>query len=319
MTSPEIAAEQVDVVGVGLNATDTVLTLPSFPLSGSKVEFDSLQVLPGGQTATAVIACAHWGLRTRYVGKLGDDAAAQVHQASFAAAGVETRILTEPACTSAQSLILVDNVGERTVLLHRDPRLLLASAELNRSWIANSRALHIDGYDTAAAVQAARWAREAGIPVVADLDELYSGIYDLLPLVDHLIVSRDFPARLTGDPDLQRALQTMHRNYGSQVTAATLGHEGVLAWDGTALHYAPAYRVPVVDTTGAGDLFHAGYLYGLLQSWPLPRTLAFASAAAALNCTAGGARGHISSVAKVEDLSRNGDRYPALFSEHQEA
>ena len=83
--------------------------------------------------------------------------------------------------------------------------------------------------------------------------------------VDYLIVSRDIPSRLTGEPDLEMALRLMQRRYGCRLTAATLGHDGVLAWDGKHLLHAPAFRVPVVDTTGAGDIFHAGFIYGLLQ------------------------------------------------------
>lgn len=303
----------VDVVGVGLNATDTLIALDRFPSIGQKVEFQTVQILPGGQTASAVVACQNWGLQTRYVGKLGDDAAAAIHRAAFDRAGVEAQILTAENTSSAQSIILVDGSGERTVLLKRDERLSLHPKDLRRSWIAGSRALHVDGFDTAAATQAAVWAREDGVPVIADLDEIYPGVDLLLPLIDHLIVSRDFPARLTGEPDLEKALKKMRADYGSQITAATLGHDGVLAWDGDEFHYRPAYLVPVVDTTGAGDMFHAAYIYGLLAGWELDRQLDFACAAAALNCTASGARGGIRTVDVIEDLMQTGSLYPAVY------
>ncbi len=303
----------VDLVGVGLNATDTLIRLASFPTIGSKVEFDEVSILPGGQTATAIVACQSWGLRTRYVGKLGDDTAATLHHTAFKLTGVDSKALTATGCTSAQSIILVDGSGERTVLLKRDPRLALNPQDLQQEWITAARALHLDGFDTAAATLAATWARAASIPVIADLDELYPGVHDLLPLVDYLIVSRDFPTRLTGEADLEAALKTMQQHYGCKLTAATLGSDGVLAWDGTDLHYTPAYNVPVVDTTGAGDLFHAAFIYGLLQGWPLARQLDFACAAAALNCTAPGARGGIQPVPNIETLMQNGTHHPALF------
>jgi sulfofructose kinase len=104
----------------------------------------------------------------------------------------------------------------------------------------------------------------------------------------------------------------MQRRYGCQLTAATLGPGGVLAWDGKQFHHAPAFRVPVVDTTGAGDIFHAGFIYGLLQGWPLERQLDFACAAAALNCMASGARGGIQSRETVEDLMATGSRYDTV-------
>ena len=304
----------VDLVGVGLNCIDTVIPLAEFPTPGSKIEYTTEMILPGGQVATTVCACQQWGLRTRYVGKLGEDAAAARHHEEFARAGVEARIITVPGGASAQHLILVDSHGERTVLGRHDERLDLAPTDLRRAWITQARALHIDGHDTAAATQAAEWAREAGVPVVADLDELYPGVERLLGLIDYLIVSRDFPTRLTGERSLEEALRRMRERYGSKLAAATLGEEGVLAWDGRAMHHACAYQVDVVDTTGAGDVFHAGFIYGLLQGWPLARQLDFACAAAALNCTGIGARGGIQRLPAVESLMASATRRPSPWA-----
>jgi len=303
----------VDVVGVGLNATDTLIPVQHFPAAGSKVEFRSASVLPGGQVATAMVACQSWGLRTRYVGKVGDDLAATLHRSEFANHGVETHLLTAPGCPSQQAFILVDDAGERTVLWKRDDRLALQPSDLCREWIVEARALHLDGHDTAAAIVAATWARAAGIPVVADLDELYAGVDALLPLIDFLITSRDIPGRISGESDLRKSLPAVRSRYGARLTAATLGPEGVLAYDGAQFHYAPAFRVDTVDTTGAGDIFHAGFIYGLLQGWPLPRQLEFACAAAALNCTGIGARGHIAPLAEIERLIAAGPRYLGTF------
>lgn len=307
MTKPS----KVDLVGVGLNATDTVIPLVNYPSRGSKVEYQTATVLPGGQVASTVVACQRWGIKTRYVGKLGDDAAAALHREAFAHAGVETQIVTAAGAASPQSLILVDAGGERTVLCRRDERLILQPTDLNREWIVNARALHVDGHDTAAATLAATWARAAGIPVIADLDELYPGVEALIENIDYLIVSRDFPRRLTSEPNLEKALQQIQRRYGCTLVAATLGEEGVVAWDGKQLHHTPAYCVSVVDTTGAGDIFHAGFIYGLLQNWPLSRQLDFACAAAALNCTAVGARGGIQPLETIEDLMKTGSRHHA--------
>ena len=305
---------KVDVVGVGLNATDTLIPLPRFPSSGSKVEFHSANILPGGQVATAVVACQSWGLRTRYVGKLGDDPAASLHRAEFARFGVETHLLISPGCPSQQAFILIDDAGERTVLWKRDERLTLQPKELQRDWITEARILHIDGHDTQAATTAAGWARAAGVSVVADLDELYPGVETLLPNIDYLITSRDIPGRLLAEPDLRESLPALRNRYGCVLTAATLGHEGVLAWDGHKFLYAPAYRVETVDTTGAGDVFHAGFIYALLQGWNLQHQLEFACAAAALNCTALGARGGIQPIENIQRLMATASHYPAAYN-----
>jgi sulfofructose kinase len=302
--------QRVDLVGVGLNATDTLIQLPKFPLRGSKTEYAQETVMPGGQVASAMVACQIWGASTRYVGKLGDDDAARLHERAFAAAGVETQLIYVPDAPSPRSLILVDKEGERTVLGRVDERLILQPEELERHWIANARGLLIDGHDTAAATLAAQWAQEVAIPVVADLDEIYPGIEALIELIDYVIVSRDFPCRMMQENDLGKALQKMHARFGSTLTAATLGPDGVLAWDGNCFHFSAAYRVPVVDTTGAGDIFHAAFLYSLLQGWELQRQLDFACAAAAMNCTADGARGCIGSVLQIESMMTSTERYP---------
>ena len=299
---------QVDVVGVGLNATDTLIPLPAYPERGSKLEYNAASVMPGGQVATTVVACQTWGLRTRYVGKLGDDDASRLHEAAFERAGVETWLIKVAGGVSPQSLILVDAGGERTVLCRRDEHMTLKPEELRREWVVNARVLHLDGHDTAAATLAASWARAAGIPVVADLDDTYPGIEELVANIDYLIVSKDFSCRLMGDTNLERALRRMHSRYGSRLSAATLGEDGVLAWDGKQLVHSAAYRVPVVDTTGAGDVFHGAFCYTVLQGMPMRDVLEFSNAMAALNCTALGARGGIGGVADVRALMARAER-----------
>jgi sulfofructose kinase len=306
--------EPVDVAGVGLNATDTIIRLPHFPSLDSKVELLSADVRAGGQVASALVACQFWGLQTRYVGKVGDDDAARFQAKEFTRAGVEAHLLAVPDCPSQNAFILVDeNTGERTILWKRDPRLRISSEEVKREWIVNSRALLVDGHDTAAAIAAAQFAREAVIPVVADLDYLYDRVKVLLEYADFLMASHDFPAQLTGRPDLLESLPEISRRYGCQVAGVTLGRQGALAWSRERFFYCRGYRVRAVDTTGAGDIFHGAFVFALLRGWPLEKVLAFSCAAAALNCTAIGARGGIRPVAEIDRLMREGERSEPAF------
>jgi sulfofructose kinase len=308
----------VDVAGVGLNATDTIIRLPHFPAFNSKVELRCSEILPGGQVASAMVACSLWGLKTRYAGKIGDDPFGRLQQEAMERASVESHWIVAPSCQSQSSFILVDERnGERTVLWKRDPRLELRPEEIRREWVVRSKLLHVDGHDCAGAAAAARWAREVSIPVIADLDNLYPGVEALLENVDYLISSREFPARLTGDQNLMDSLQTLSRRFGCRVTAATLGEDGVLAWDGLKFHYCPAFEINPVDTTGAGDIFHAGFAYAQIQGWNLARALEFSCAAAGLSCMAPGARGGIASVHEIEDLIRKGRRREAAYSREQ--
>lgn len=153
--------------------------------------------------------------------------------------------------------------------------------------------------------------------VTADLDNLYPGVEELLEHVDFMIGSRDFPERLLGVPDLLESLPEITRRFGCRVSGATLGRDGVLAWDGTQFHYCPAFRVDTRDTTGAGDVFHAGFAYALLRGDALPATLEFSCAAAGLNCMAPGARGGIRPLGEIEKLRRDGPRHERIFGDEQ--
>ena len=160
-----------------------------------------------------------------------------------------------------------------------------------------------------------RCARAAGIPVTADLDNLYPGVEALLENVDFAITSREFPGRLCAENDLLVSLPRMASSFGCRLTGATLGADGVLTWDGSRFHYSPAFDLKPVDTTGAGDVFHAAFAYGLLQGYDLRRLLEFSCAAAGLACMGMGARGGIATLREIEDLVRNGQRRPAAYAQ----
>lgn len=264
------------VVGVGINATNTIIRLPRFPALDSKVEIMSAQVKAGGQVASAMVACRRWGLRSRYVGKIGDDRAGKLQVKEMKREGVDAHWIVAKNSASQTAYILVDEPsGERTVLWKRDPQIALRPTDLNRGWLAGAKVLLVDGHDTAAATRAARWAKRSRIEVVADLDNLYPGVKELLHLVDFPITSKDFPERLTGENDLLKSLPSIHRGFKCRMIVSTLGRLGALAWDGVRFTLCPGFRVNTVDTTGAGDIFHGAFVYCLTQKFELKETLEF--------------------------------------------
>jgi len=305
----------VDVVGVGINATDTIIRLPYFPARDSKVEIVSAEIMPGGQVASAMVACRKWGLSARYAGKIGGDAAGRLHIEEMKRAGIDAHWVVVPGATSQSSYILVDQrSGERTVLWKRSSSIALQPEDLQREWIRGARALLVDGHDTDAAAMAARWAREENILVVGDFDNRYPRVEALLECVDFVISSSDFPERLMGEKSLLKSLPEIFRRFKCRLTAATLGPLGVLGWDGQHFLQVPAFRVNAVDTTGAGDIFHGAFLYGLAQNLGVEEILEFSCAAAALNCTAPGARGRIASLEEIAEFRRHGGRSELAYS-----
>ena len=301
---------EFDVVGVGLNATDTLLVVPRFPAYGGKVPFEEEILSPGGQVASAMVACARFGLRVKYIGTVGDDERGRVQMESLLGSGINLDHLQwRRNCPNQSAYIVIDrSTGERTVLWRRPECLRISPEEITPAEITCARLLHIDGHDTPAVERAARIAREAGMPVTVDVDTIYPGFDRVLPLVDYLIASSEFPANWTGESDPFTALEALQREYGMRMAAMTLGAHGALALCEGSFIYSPAYVVDAVDTTGAGDVFHGAFCYAVLEGMPVRETLDFSNAAAALNCTALGARGGIRGVADVSALMARAQR-----------
>jgi len=285
-----------DVVGLGLNAMDTLCVVPQFPKPNTKTRLREIRIEPGGQVATALTTCTRLGLKARYIGSVGSDDWGRAQITSLAAEGLELCVRqVEGAISQAALILLEEGIGERTILWRRDPRLVYPVDQLRRDSIVNARILHLDGCDSAAALQAAGWAREAGVPVTIDIDELYDdSTHELLRKVDYLIASSDFAE----DP------RELHNRYGCRVVGITRGAEGAVFLHDGRLLKSSAFRVPVVDTTGAGDVFHGAFIYGLLQNWALADVIRFSHAVAAMKCTHMGARRGIPTLAEVQEFLR---------------
>lgn len=290
------------MVGVGLNATDTLLLLPKFPAYSGKVPFTAEILSPGGQVATAIVACAQLGLRTKYIGTTGDDERGRVQRDSLAHTGVDiSDVEIRKNCANQSAYILIDQTtGERTVLWQRPEGLRLDPARILPEQIQNARLLHVDGYDTAAVAKAAALARQAGVPVTVDVDTVYHGFDSVLANTDYLIASSEWPGQWTNEPDPFEALRQLKEEYKMQVSAMTLGAHGALALTDEGYIYSPAFIVNCLDTTGAGDVFHGAFCYALLQQMPMESALEFSNAMAALNCKALGARGHLATLQELE-------------------
>ncbi len=302
----------VDVVGLGLNATDTVVLVQKFPPLGGKERVRSISRQAGGQVATALVACQRLGMRTRYIGTVGGDEAGRFQLQSLGEEGIDVCFMRVVRGAPTQfGLIIVDQpTGERTVFWDRDARLAISAADLKPEAVTSARSLHLDGCDVEACIQAARWARRAGIPVVADLDTVYKKVEKLFPLIDYLLASANFLPAVTGHKNPFRALESLAREYRIPAPGVTLGQDGALLFAEGRFYYSPGFVVETLDTTGAGDIFHGAFVYGLLQGWKLDRLLDFSNAMAALNCTKLGARGGIATRKAAERLMAKGARHP---------
>ncbi len=295
-----------DVVGIGLNAIDYLVSLPRYPVPGEKLRMTGFTRQGGGQVATALVALARWGLRTQYVGNVGDDEHGRISLALLRDEGIDLSCARIVAGASSQfAVILVeDGSGERTILWDRDARIRIRPGDLPVAEIRRTRAVLLDGHDVAASIAAAGEARGAGVPVVLDAEKIQEGTFDLLALCDHIVASRAFAESLHPRTDAGEAARKIFDRFGPRTATVTAGENGAAGFDGREIVRAPALRVAAADTTGAGDIFHAGFLYALLAGKPFGEILAFANAAAGLSCRKVGGRAAIPTLAGIAEAMR---------------
>ena len=298
----------LDVLGVGTNSVDEVLQLPlpagAVP-AGGKVRVSDRRFLCGGQTATVTAACAALGLRAGYLGAFGSDEHGRLVRNALKSRGVDVRESIDCDAPNRGAVILVDPQGNRTVLWHRSERLKLPFDKLRPSAFQAS-IVHVDDDDPEIALQAATVARAAGALVTSDLEHVSDSVEQLISSVTFPIFEQNLPPAITGEHDPERALRKLRR-LNNGLLVMTRGEQGSVALDGDAFYTAPAFEVKVVDGTGAGDVFRAGFIFGMLKKQATPDVLRFANAAAALSCTSLGAIPSVPTLADVEALLA--DRY----------
>ena len=304
-------AREFDAVGFGLNAVDHLVVVPAYPAFDTKVRLTEHTLSAGGQTASAVVALQRLGLRTAYAGRFGSDDAGRFGFEALRAEGVDVEFaeVVEGAANQIAYILIDERTGERTVIWDRDARLSYKEHEAPKGFARRGRVLHMDAHDPRACAVVAREARGAGTLVSLDIDNIYEGLEELLPPVDVLISSQEFPRRLTGLDDEHAALVEMKsRLRPDAVVGMTLGERGAVVYHGGVFVESPAFAVPggCHDTTGAGDAFHAGFIYGMLRGEEVEGCLRTGCAVAALKCRALGARTALPTRTELEDLLANG-------------
>jgi len=286
---------EFEAVGFGLNAVDHLIVVPAYPAFDTKTRLTTHLQSAGGQTASAMVALKRLGLRTAYAGRFGSDAEGEFGLETLKAEGIDVEFaeVVKGARNQIAFIVIDARTGERTILWDRDERLAYSAEAAPAGFAPRGRVLHLDAHDPPACARLAREARAAGTIVSADIDNIYEGLPELLPLIDILISSSGFPRRLTGIADERAALVEMKtRLHENALAGMTRGARGALVYHEGKFIESPAFPVPggCRDTTGAGDAFHAGFLFGLLQGETIEACLTLGCAVAALKCRDLGAR-----------------------------
>jgi ribokinase len=299
-----------DVLCLGLNSLDHLCLVPGWPTRGGKLRMEGLVASGGGQAATAACALARLGHHVAYAGVCGDDEAGLQAGPLLAHWGVvPAGLVVKPGTRSQQALILVERGdAERTIIWYRDEACRLDPVDLDEGLIASCRVLHLDGHFPEASLAAARLARAAGAVVSLDGERIHPQTPELVSLCHVVVGCEDYAQRLTGREDPDQALAELAA-MGPLWAGRTLGARGArMLAEGVGRHQ-PGFAVEAVDTTGAGDVFHAGLVHALLLGQGPGPALATACAAAALSVTALGGRGALPDRARTARLAATAAGY----------
>jgi sulfofructose kinase len=297
-----------DVIGIGCVCWDFVTSVTHYPMLEEKAGMEGLLQQGGGPTSTGLVAVARLGGRASIWGAIGDDDFGTKCLAEFATEGVDTAHLQiVPGCTSQFAFCVAEEgTGRRAIFWKPGNMGKLDPDSLDRAAVTDCKCLLIAAHHVKASIRAAGWAREAGIPVVLDLERPGPDDDALLAVTDHPILPAEYMLRRFEADDPLEAAAAFHRQLG-RMLIVTLGPEGSVVFDNGESYHQPAFPVEkVVDTTGAGDVFHGAYAYGLTLGHDVRRNLRFASAVSALKCRALGGRTGIPRMAEVEALLAGG-------------
>ena len=302
------ASKPFDAVGFGLNAVDHLIVVPEYPAFDTKMRLLDHTQSAGGQTATAMVALRRLGLTTAYAGRFGSDQEGKFGLQTLKDddVNVDFAEVVEGARNQIAFITIDVRSGERTIVWDRDDRLAYLADEAPVEFGPMGRVLHLDAHDPPACVRLARAAREAGTIVSADIDNVYDGLPELLPLIDIMIGSKEFPRRVTGVTDERAALVELKSRYGCALVGMTIGAAGAVVYHQGIFIQSSGFEAPngCRDTTGAGDAFHAGFLFGLLNNEDIETSLKLGNAVAAIKCSALGARTALPTKSELDEFLR---------------
>jgi sulfofructose kinase len=293
----------VEIVGFGQCCLDYLALGDDYPPEDHKAEFRNLLIQGGGPVATALVCLARLGRKTGLIGLVGGDGFGREIRAGLEEEGVETSYLVTRENSSSQfSFILVNpHRSSRTIHWTRSTGAPLEPLELPVKLLSQAKVLHLAGLEAESSLAAARIAKEAGVKVVLDIGTLRDHTLELIGFGDHVIASEIFKETFAPGAEIEEAVRRLH-GLGPEAAVITLGRAGSVGTQGREIFHQPAFPVRALDTTGAGDAYHGGYIQALLEGSDLEERMRFASAVAALGCTALGGRTGLPTRAGVDEF-----------------
>ncbi|MBN2468203.1 MAG: sugar kinase [Deltaproteobacteria bacterium] len=297
-------ASNFDVYGIGQCSLDYVGRVDTYPPADTKCELSEMIIQGGGPVATALVALARWGIACSFAGVVGDDRFGNIIKSSLEDEGIDISGLRVRRGFESQCAFIMaePGVGRRTIFWRRPTGPALSAEEIDYASIRSARIVHTDGLFIEASLCACREAREAGVLVVVDAGSFREGMVELGRMSDCFLASETFARDFVGEDKPLDACRKLAEICPGTV-GVTLGKRGAVVMDKMRIINRPAYSVEAVDTTGCGDVFHGGFIYGLLQDWSLEGCMDFAAWAASMVSMKLGGRTGIPSIAEWQRLA----------------
>ena len=291
-----------DVIGIGRSCIDHLALVESTPPVDSKVPMVRYRVVGGGQTATAVVALSRLGLKVAYIGRVGDDHRGRMVIEGLEKEGVDTSgVVIEKGMATPVALIFVDEeTGRRTIAYLDSMNDGLTVDRVDVETVLSARCLLIDPQETLLGVQISVESKRRGVTLIYDAEHMVEGFHEMLSCCDYVVGSEDV-IEVVGGSCPKDALEKLFSS-GQKAAVITLGERGCVAVSSEGFIRKPAFSVDVVDTTAAGDAFHAGFAYAVLKGWDIGKTLGFSNAMGALACRGLGGRESLPIIDEVWNL-----------------
>ncbi len=295
-----------DVIGFGTNAVDYLIQVREYPAFNSKIELDNYVQLAGGEIASTMVGLRRLAMKTAYIGRFGADAAGDFGLQTLIDEGVNVEYAEQITGAQTQIAFIIIDIrnGERTIIWKRDKNLSYAPEDVPVEIIKRTKIFHATPHDALACARLAKEAKATGAIVSIDIDNIFDGLLEMIPLVDIFISSAEFPEKLLGISNRKDALREINRRFGCPIVGMTLGDTGSLILCENEFIETEGFAVPngCKDTTGAGDAFRVGFLFGLLKGETVETSAKMANAVAALKCRAVGARTDLPNLNELSEL-----------------
>jgi len=298
----------IDCLGMGIMPLDLLFSVAKYPSAGLKINSDSFFMQGGGPVPNVCIGLSRMGFKTALIAPVGDDPFGKILLGELKKGKVKTDWIVKKKKLSLLASGWVEKKsGRRTMVLARE--LYIEPSDIKLSRLPNPKIIHLDGRDMPASLKLARWAKKKNIIISFDIGSVRNNVSEIFPLVDHLVVADNYAFHFTKTKSASKAIDKLSRICPG-VIVITEGTKGSTGFDPieNKFYIQKAFRVRNVDTTGAGDCYHTGYLYGLLNNLNLEKRMLYGSAAAALKCTKAGARSGIPNEKQLQQFIKSKPR-----------